>query len=128
MKFDGCLSRLCKWLWCCSAIAHSCSEFTSIPSALSMGLLCAEKLWQDVSLSCLGRMASDVPAVIQLEQREQAVCFRNPMVAHLLLKGCLVGGQRGGTFCSVASGEARIMCLKNSPFSAQSNQQYLAWL
>lgn len=38
------------------------------------------------------------------------------MVAHLLLKGSLVDGQRGGTFCSVASWEAKDRVFKEQSF------------
>lgn len=41
MKFYGCPSRLQKWPWCCSAIAHSDSELSLIHGALFVGLLSA---------------------------------------------------------------------------------------
>lgn len=41
MKFYGCPSRLQKWPWCSSAVAHSDSKFSLIRRALFVGLLCA---------------------------------------------------------------------------------------
>lgn len=121
MKFDGCPSKLCKRPGCCSAIAHSYRSSPSFP------VLCPWDCCVLLSVWCWRALAGHQSVLPeedglrcargdQLEQWEQAVCFRNPVVAHLFLKGSLVDGQRGGAFCSVGSWEAKDGVFKEGSF------------